>query len=122
MRGSARAGAGRGARRSSAWRANRNTVLQPLIHFAVAFGVLLHVAFWGAGLAMLAVPRPWRRFWPALIVPAGLALQSAVVWAGAHTRLHGAESYAGWSEAIPVLLLWLALRRHGARRALTDVN
>lgn len=97
-------------------------LLQSLLHFAVAFGVLLHVAFWGAGLAILAAPRPWRRFWPALIVPAGLALQSAVVWAGAHTRLHGAESYAWWSEAIPVGLLCLALRRHGMRRALTDVN
>jgi hypothetical protein len=93
-----------------------------MIHFAVAFGVLLHVAFWGAGLALLGMPRPWRRFWPALMVPAGLALQSAVVWAGSHTWLSGTDSYAWWSEVIPAALLWLGLRRLGARRALTDVN
>jgi hypothetical protein len=86
-----------------------------MIHFAVAFGMLLHVAFWGAGLAMLVMPRPWRRFWPVLIVPAGLALQSAVVWAGAHAGLRGTNSYAWWSEVIPVALLLLAFRRGSLR-------
>ena len=50
-----------------------------MIHHLVAFALLLHVLFWGAGAALLAMPRPWRRLWPVLIVPLGFALQSAVV-------------------------------------------
>jgi hypothetical protein len=93
-----------------------------MIHFVVSFALLLHVLLWGAGAALLAMPRPWRRFWPVLIVPCGLALQSAVVWAGAHAGLRGTNSYALASEIIPALLLALALRRHGARRAWTDLT
>jgi hypothetical protein len=93
-----------------------------MIHFAVSFALLLHVLFWGAGAALLAMPRPWRRFWPALIVPCGLALQSAVVWFGAQAGLRGTNSYAWASEALPLALLALALRRHGLRRAWTDVT
>ncbi|MDP3073365.1 MAG: hypothetical protein Q8N18_23945 [Opitutaceae bacterium] len=93
-----------------------------MIHFAVAFALLLHVALWGAGAALLAMPRPWRRLWPVLIVPCGLALQSAVVWAGAHAGLRGTDAYAWASAALPVMLLALALRRHGARRAWTDLS
>jgi hypothetical protein len=58
-----------------------------MIHFVVAFALLLHVLFWGVGGAMLAMPRRWRRFWPVLIMPVGIALQSTVVWVGAHTGL-----------------------------------
>ena len=76
-----------------------------MIHFPVAFGLLLHVLFWGAGAAMLVVPFRWWRFWPVLICPAGLALQSAVVWFGAHAGLRGTLAYAWWSELIPVVLL-----------------
>ena len=93
-----------------------------MIHYAVAFALLLHVLFWGAGAALLAMPRPWRRLWPVLIVPLGFALQSAVVWAGAHTGLRGTNAYAGWSEVLPVVLLVVALRRHGVRAAWADLG
>ncbi len=85
-----------------------------MIHFVVAFALLLHVLAWGAGAAMLAMPRPWRRFWPVLIVPAGLALQSAVVWFGAQIGLRGTQSYAWWSEIVPLALLAVALWRGGS--------
>lgn len=93
-----------------------------MIHYVVAFALMLHVLFWGAGAAMLVMPRPWRRFWPVLIVPAGLALQSAVVWAGAHTALRGTLSYAWWSELVPVGLLVFALRRRGWKSVVTDLS
>jgi len=86
-----------------------------MIYFVVAFGLLLHVLFWGVGLAVLAMPRPWRRFWPVLAVPAGFALQSLVVWAGAYANLPGTNSYAWWSEMIPAGLLMVAWRRRGLR-------
>ena len=76
-----------------------------MIHFPVAFALLLHVLWWGAGLAMLAMPWGWRRFWPVLVVPAGWALQSAVVGAGARGGLKGTNGYAWWSEVVPVALL-----------------
>lgn len=93
-----------------------------MIHFTVAFGLLLHVLGWGAGAALLLMPRPWRRFWPVLILPAGLALQSAVVWGGAHTDWPGTASYAWWSELIPVALLVAGLRLHGLRAAVADLG
>ena len=86
-----------------------------MIHFVVAFALLLHVLFWGAGAAMLAMPRAWRRFWPVLVVPAGLALQSAVVWLGAHAGLRGTQSYAWWSGLLPLGLLIVALSRGSLR-------
>jgi hypothetical protein len=79
--------------------------------FLVAFGLLLHVLFWGAGLAIVFMPRPWQRFWPVLAGPAGLALQSLVVWAGAYADLPGTNYYAWWSEAVPLLLAIVALGR-----------
>ena len=93
-----------------------------LIHHAVAFALLLHVLFWGAGAAMLTMPHPWRRLWPVLIFPLGFALQSAVVWAGAHAGLRGTNAYAAWSELLPVVLLVVALRRRGVRTAWTDLG
>ena len=75
-----------------------------MIHYLVAFGVVLHVLLWGSGAAMLLMPRPWRRFWPVLVMPTGLALQSAVVWLGAHAGLRGTDAYAAWTEVIPFLL------------------
>jgi hypothetical protein len=93
-----------------------------MIHFVVAFGLLLHVVFWGAGAAMVAVPNAWRRFWPVLIVPAGLAVQSAVVWAGAHAGLRGTQSYAWWSELIPAALLVFGIRMRGMKAAITDLS
>jgi hypothetical protein len=88
-----------------------------MIFFAVALGLLLHVFLWGLGAAMLAMPAPWRRFWPVLVMPAGFALQSATVWAGAMTGLRGTNSYAWAAEAIPVALLAVALWRRGGVRA-----
>jgi hypothetical protein len=93
-----------------------------MIHFPVAFALWLHVLFWGAGLAALAVPARWRRFWPVLVVPAGLALQSAVVWFGALAGLKGTNSYALASEALPVGLAVLACRRRGVRALWVDVQ
>jgi hypothetical protein len=96
--------------------------LSRTIHFVVAFALLLHVFFWGAGAAMLCVPRPWRRFWPVLVIPAGLALQSAVVWAGAHAGLRGTLTYAGWSELIPAGLLVTGIAIRGMRGVMTDLG
>lgn len=93
-----------------------------MIHYAVAFGLLLHVLFWGAGAAILLMPRPWARFWPVLVVPAGLALQSAAVWIGLQTGLPGTNAYGWWSEAVPAFLLIEGLARHGIRRAWTDLT
>jgi hypothetical protein len=93
-----------------------------MIHFPVAFVLLLHVLWWGAGLAMLAMPRGWRRFWPVLVVPAGLALQSAVVWAGAMVGLKGTNSYALGSEGLPLVLLVVAWWRCGGRALWVDTQ
>ena len=86
-----------------------------MIHYLVAFGLLLHVCFWGVGFAMLAMPRPWRRFWPVLIVPAGLALQSVIVWLAAWADLPGTLSYAWWTQPLPLALLGVAIARRGGR-------
>lgn len=93
-----------------------------LLHFAVGFGLLLHVLFWGLGPALLAMPREWRRFWPALVFPMGLALQSAVVWFGAHADLAGTHSYAWPAEALPLALLAGGLARLGWRAIWTDLS
>ncbi|MSU65739.1 MAG: hypothetical protein EXS38_06495 [Opitutus sp.] len=93
-----------------------------MIHFPVAFALLLHAWFWGAGLAMLAMPRPWRRFWPVLVLPAGFVLQSAVVWAGAYANLPGTNSYFLWVEAIPATLFALAVDRRGLRPVYADLS
>lgn len=93
-----------------------------MIHFPVAFALWLHVLFWGAGLAALAIPWAWRRFWPVLMVPAGLALQSAVVWVGALAGFKGTNSYALASEVLPLLLLGLASLRRGRRGLWNDLQ
>jgi hypothetical protein len=90
--------------------------------FAVAFGLLLHVLFWGAGLAMLMMPRPWQRYWPVVAGPAGLALQALVVWLGAYANLRGTNSYAWWSEALPAALLIFGFWRCGALTVWADVR
>ena len=82
-----------------------------MLPYLVAFGALLHVLFWGAGLAMLSMPRPWARFWPILAPAAGAALQSLVVWVGAYANLSGTDRYAWPAEAIPLVLLGVGLRR-----------
>jgi len=93
-----------------------------MMHHLVAFALLLHVLFWGAGAALLLMPRPWARFWPILVTPAGFALQSLVVWIGAYAGLEGTNAYAYWSEIIPACLLGIALYRRGLRASYTDVT
>lgn len=87
-----------------------------MFYFAVGFAVWLHVFGWGAGLAVLAMPKQWRAFWPLLAWPAGFAFQSLVVWLAVYAGLPGTNSYAWWVEAIPLVLAVVALRIHGATR------
>jgi hypothetical protein len=90
--------------------------------YLVAFSLLLHVLFWGAGLAMIAMPGRWRKFWPVLTVPAGFALQSLVVWLGAYAGLKGTNSYAWASEAVPAMLLAGVLWRRGLRASVAELQ
>ena len=92
-----------------------------MVLFPVVFGLLLNVFFWGMGGALLLTPRPWRRFWPVFVAPAGFALQTLVVWGGVYANLPGTNSYAGWSEIIPAVLL-LAGLKHCGRKCLGDVT
>ena len=82
----------------------------PMLYYLSAAGLIAHTFFWGLGLTWLALPRVWRRWSWAFAPGFGFALQSAVVWAGAHTALAGTDAYAWWSELLPGLLLALALR------------
>jgi len=93
-----------------------------MIHYPVAFALLGHVLFWGLGAAVLMMPQPWRRFWPVLVVPVGLALQSAVVWGGALVGARGVQSYGWVSELVPLLLLGWAGGRRGWRALWTDMG
>jgi len=87
-----------------------------MIYFLVSFGLLAHLLFWGVGLAWWVSPRRWQKFWPLWIAPSGIALQSAVVWLGAHTTAAGTDAYAWWSELVPLGLLALGLSRQSFRR------
>jgi hypothetical protein len=82
--------------------------------FVAAFALVGSVLLWGFGLAWLATPRRWRMLWPLFIAPCGLALQAAVVWAGAHTDLAGTDVYGRFALILPLALLGLAWWRHGA--------
>lgn len=92
-----------------------------MLNYILAVAMVLHALYWGAGLAMLVMPRRWQRFWPILVPSAGLTLQSLAVWAGAYANLPGSNSYAWWSELIPAALLVAALRRQEPRRLLSDL-
>ncbi|MDB6093831.1 MAG: hypothetical protein JWM32_1393 [Verrucomicrobia bacterium] len=85
-----------------------------MVFFVAAFALLLHVVVWGAGAAILLTPKAWRNYWPIFSAPMGLALQSAIVWAGAYSGLAGANVYARWTELLPIVLLAFALRKHGS--------
>jgi hypothetical protein len=94
-----------------------------VLYFIVVALLLLHTMFWGVGLSWLVLPRVWRPAWWVLAPVFGFALQSAVVWAGAHTTLAGTNVYAGGSEVLPLGLLAFAawrLGRAGLRRRLTE--
>ncbi len=87
-----------------------------MLYYLTAAGLIAHTFFWGLGPAWLALPREWRR-WSWMFAPAfGWALQSAVVWAGAHTTLAGTAAYARASELLPLALLVVALARGRAGR------
>ncbi len=86
-----------------------------MLYYLIAAALVAHTVFWGAGLAWLVLPRVWRRWWWALAPGLGLALQSAVVWAGAHTSLAGTNQYAMASELLPLGLLLAAAGRLGWR-------
>lgn len=82
-----------------------------MLYYLTATGLIAHTVFWGLGLIWLIVPREWRA-WSWVFVPAGgFALQSAVVWVGAHTSLAGTDTYAWASELIPATLLGVACWR-----------
>ena len=85
-------------------RDSRVVALMP--YYLIAAGLIAHSYFWGMGLARLVLPRFWRRWWWVFAPGLGLALQSAVVWAGAHTALAGTNQYAWWSELLPLGLWW----------------
>lgn len=83
----------------------------PMLYYLSAIGLIAHTCFWGLGLALIALPRIWRR-WAWLFAPGfGFALQSAVVWGGTHTSLAGANVYARWSDLIPLVLLVVGIAR-----------
>ena len=96
-----------------------------MIWYVMGFVLVLHVYLWGWGLTLLVLPRRWRRFWPAFCAPVGLALQSAVVWAGTHTALRGTDGYARVTLALPVALALAAVGVHrpaGAWRLLAQLR
>jgi hypothetical protein len=88
-----------------------------MLYYLTAVGLIAHTCFWGFGLAFLTLPRVWRR-WVWMFAPGfGFALQSAVVWGGAHTSMAGTNSYAWWSELLPFVLLVAALYKKSGRIA-----
>ena len=93
-----------------------------MIYLLVSFGLLLHILIWGVGLALLATPARWRKFWPVWAAPCGIVLQSAVVWIGAHTTLAGTDVYARWAELLPVVLLVIGLGRRGLLQSGRDLR
>ena len=86
-------------------------------YFVTGFLLLAGFLFWGAGLALLVTPRVYRRFALIFAVPTGLALQSLMVWAGAHTTLSGTDSYGRASLVLPAVLLAVAVWRNRRERA-----
>lgn len=84
-----------------------------MLYYLTAVALIAHTFFWGLGLAWLTLPRGWRRWWWVFAPGFGLALQSAVVWAGAHTPLAGTNAYAFASELLPLSLIMVAVWRRG---------
>lgn len=87
-----------------------------MIYYIIAAALVAHTVFWGIGLSWLAVPRAWQRWWWVFAPGFGIALQSAVVWLGAHTPLAGTNAYAMVSEILPAALLVVAVRRQDSSR------
>jgi hypothetical protein len=83
--------------------------------YLAALGLFLHVYFWGAGAAVLVLPRRSGHLWPLLAPVVGLALQTLVVyWLGFIGWLEGTDAY-GWSALIvPTALAIVAWRSRDA--------
>jgi hypothetical protein len=79
-----------------------------MTYFLTAFLLLAGFLFWGAGLAFLVTPARYRRFSFIFAAPVGVALQSLVVWVGAHAGFRGTDAYGRFSLILPVLLLLVA--------------
>lgn len=82
-------------------------------YYLTVAGLVAMFFFWGAGLAWLVVPGRWRMCRPLVALPAGLMLQSAVVWAAGWLPLAGTEVYGRETLLLPLALLGLALWRTG---------
>jgi hypothetical protein len=83
-----------------------------MLFLVLAIALALHTLFWGAGLALLVVPRTWKRYWPVFVPVCGLTLQSTIVWLGIYSNRPGTDSFAAASEIVPlVLLAWGWWRR-----------
>lgn len=81
--------------------------------FLAAFGLVVHVYFWGAALAVLLLPRRFERWWPGIAPAAGLALQSAVVFAAGLLPARGADVYAWPALLVPLALAGAVAWRRG---------
>lgn len=77
-------------------------------YYLTTAGLLAHAFFWGLGLAWLITPWRWRSCWPLVALPAGLALQSAVVWAAGWLPVAGTDVYGRTALLLPAALLGLA--------------
>ena len=84
--------------------------------YLLALALWLHLFFWGAPLAWCVAPRRWQRFWPLFALPAGLTLQSVVVWCASLADLKGTNSYAYFAEAIPLILGGVVLLQIGFKK------
>lgn len=83
------------------------------MYYLLVVTLIGHAYFWGAGATLLVLPAERRSLGWALAPGVGLALQSAVVWLGAVLGWGGTNSYAMWSELVPLLLLGLSVRKVG---------
>lgn len=84
-------------------------------YYLIVVGLIAHSAFWGAGLAWLITPWRWRMCFPLFALPAGLALQSAVVWVAGWLPVAGTDAYGRVALLLPLGLLFLAWRRAKSR-------
>lgn len=82
-------------------------------YYLNAAGLVAMFFFWGAGLAGLVVPARWRMVRPLFALPAGLMLQSAVVWVAGWLPLAGTDAYGHASLLLPLGLLVFAGWRSG---------
>ncbi len=93
-----------------------------MVAHLLALILWVHLFVWGAGLAWWITPRPWQRFWPIFALPVGLTLQSIVVWCGALADLRGTNSYALFSEAIPLVIIGSVFVNISAKTFFRDVR